>query len=256
MPDFPSLSFFSFVHISDPAHHETYNRYHQLDHRPANLALPGIHWGERFVRTPRCAEVSDVPDPRYADLHYINYYLFADPSPQSRAAWIKLGSLAAFWGRKPDHVWARREVGFFETLLATAHPRVRVPPDVVPMRPHRGIHVTVEEVSGDPEQMHLLGEWFARSWVPRLMECPHVAGVWTSVSEHAFPVTNVETATTPVHLITTVFLDGDPVEFTRARAELVDDRPVATRLLCSTPTETIEPWSWGWFDGEAADAPA
>ena len=64
MGAFPSLSFFSFAEMTDPSQHRTFNEYHQLDHRPANLALPGIYWGERFVRTPPCAAASEAPDAR------------------------------------------------------------------------------------------------------------------------------------------------------------------------------------------------
>ena len=250
MGAFPSLSFFSFPELTDPSQHRTFNEYHQLDHRPANLALPGIYWGERFVRTPQCAAASEAPDARYAGCHYVNYYLFSDPSPESRWEWTKLGSLAAYWGRKPDHVWSRREVGFFETLSAWAHPRVRVAPEVVPLRPQRGIHCTVEELSGDPGQLHELGLWVETVRVPALLALPGVAGVWTCVREDGFPSTRVAAAPEGDRptLITTVFLDDDPLAFTAARATLPDERPAGTRLLFASPFETIIPWQWDWFD--------
>jgi hypothetical protein len=247
---FPSLSFFSFAEITDPTKHRAFNEYHQLDHRPANLALPCVYWGERFVRTPACATISEVPDERYAGVHYVNYYLFSDTSREARWEWTKLGSLGAFWGRKPDHEWSRREVGFFETLSAWANPRVRVAAEVLPMRPMRGIHVTVEELSGDPGQLHDLGLWVETVWVPSLLACTGVAGVWTAVREDGLPASRVAEApegNRPT-MVTTVFLDDDPLAFTAERAALPDDRPDGTRLLFASPLEAITPWKWDWFD--------
>ena len=51
-------AFFSFTGINDPAKHRDYNEWHQLDHRPENLALPGVVWGERWVHSPDCAAVA------------------------------------------------------------------------------------------------------------------------------------------------------------------------------------------------------
>ena len=52
----PALAYFSFAEITDRTRHHEFNEYHQLDHRPENLALPGVIFGERWVRTPDCAQ--------------------------------------------------------------------------------------------------------------------------------------------------------------------------------------------------------
>jgi hypothetical protein len=38
---FSERVFFSFVELTDPSQHRAYNEWHQLDHRPENLLLPG-----------------------------------------------------------------------------------------------------------------------------------------------------------------------------------------------------------------------
>ncbi|ANH36663.1 hypothetical protein I601_0209 [Nocardioides dokdonensis FR1436] len=45
------LVFFSFIRLEEGSaeDHRAYNRWHQLDHRPENLALPGVAWGDRPV---------------------------------------------------------------------------------------------------------------------------------------------------------------------------------------------------------------
>ena len=46
-----TLAFFSFVSLGDgdPGAHRAYNRWHLYDHRPENLALDGVRWGDRWT---------------------------------------------------------------------------------------------------------------------------------------------------------------------------------------------------------------
>jgi hypothetical protein len=47
------MVFFSFAALDGAGldDHRRYNEWHQLDHRPENLALPGVAWGDRRART-------------------------------------------------------------------------------------------------------------------------------------------------------------------------------------------------------------
>ena len=47
---FSERAFFSFIELTDPDRHREYNEWHQLDHRPENLLLPGVAWGDRWAR--------------------------------------------------------------------------------------------------------------------------------------------------------------------------------------------------------------
>jgi hypothetical protein len=254
----PPVAFFSFAEITDPDKHRAFNEYHQLDHRPANLALPGVFYGERFVRTPACREASVAPDPRYERFHYFNYYLFRDDSPETRAEWTRLGSLAAYWGRKPDHAWSERTMGFYRTLKGYAAPRVRVAPEVVPIRPAAGVYVTIQELGGPPDGLEELGRWMDTVHIPALLEGDGVAGAFTFVSEDGFPVDRVASAAAGSHptMAVVLFLDGDPLAVAadighRHEAGALgppwEDEGVA-RLLFAGPLETIVPWQWEWFD--------
>ena len=71
--------------MSDPARHAVYNRWHQLDHRPGNLALPGVVHGERWVRSPDCAGRSVVSDERLSGTHSVNLDWFKDPTDHAIA---------------------------------------------------------------------------------------------------------------------------------------------------------------------------
>jgi hypothetical protein len=249
----PPTAFFSFAEITDPGKHAEFNDYHQLDHRPANLALPGVYWGERFVRTPRCMEASTAPDARYQRYHYFNYYLFRDSTPETRAEWTQLGSLAAYWGRKPDHSWSERTTGFYTTLKGYSNPRVRVPAEVVPMRPNLGVHVALVGLHGDPDAVDRFGRWYDLELMPAVMACSGAAGALSFVSEDGFPVGRPATPDVVPTLATVVFLEGDPVAFagelagTPGGGSWVDESGTG-ELQFSGPLETITPWKWDWFD--------
>jgi hypothetical protein len=92
--------------------------------------------------------------------------------------------------------------------------------------------------------------------VPDLLTCAGVAGVWTAVREDGFPASRVAEAPAGNRptMVTTVFLDGDPVRFAGELAALPDARPAGTTLLFASPLETIIPWQWDWFDATGAQS--
>lgn len=51
---FADAAFVSLARMTAPQHHQAYNEWHHLDHRPENLLLEGVMWGERWVQTPDC----------------------------------------------------------------------------------------------------------------------------------------------------------------------------------------------------------
>src|SRR5215217_4797281 len=105
---FAPKTFFSFTEVPNPANHRAYNEWHQLDHRPENLLLPGVAWGERWVHSPDCATVTTAPDPALARLHYLNMYWFRDPVEASTAEWSELAERSFHWGRRDDIRLANR----------------------------------------------------------------------------------------------------------------------------------------------------
>ena len=244
-------AFFSFLELTDRSRHQEFNEYHQLDHRPENLALPGVVWGERWVRSPDCAALSSGGDAELGRINYVAMYWFRDPVEESVAEWVELGDLAFQWGRRPETDWARREVGFFRPLKGYVNPRVLVSPDALPFRPVRGMHISILEV---PEPRSSAAEaafrWYDRTHIPDLVACPGVAGAWTFSRNQ----TGSGQPGLRVHLL---FLDEDPLEVLAgidqrrkewaAEGRMHDlDGVIEERL--STPLRTITPWQWDWFD--------
>jgi hypothetical protein len=164
--------FFSFTEISDPTRHRDYNAWHQLDHRPENLALPGVIYGERWVRSPDCAQVGQASDPRFEHFHYLNMYWFREPVEESRREWQDLGARSIQWGRRPELAWAKRNLlQFCEPVKGYVHPRVLVTADVLPFRPTRGIWVTVSQVVGDMVAAEDLYRWYDEVRIPDMVAC-------------------------------------------------------------------------------------
>lgn len=250
-------AFFSFVELTDPDKHHLYNQYHQLDHRPANLALPSVAWGDRWVRSPQCAQASRVSLPPLAQTQYVAMYWFADPVEESVKEWRELGERAFQWGRKPDTDWSRREVGYFVPLKGYVNPRVRVSADALPFRPLRGLYLTVslikEPHGAATEEMY---SWYDRVHIPDLVGCPGVAGAWTFYSEWNTLI-EAEQRHMPGHArITLLYIDGDPLEFAAELEHRKRDWDTAGRMIETSPMETvvletplldIRPWEWNWF---------
>jgi hypothetical protein len=262
-------AFFSFASILDPARHLLYNQWHQLDHRPENLSLDGVRYGERWVLSPDCAAVGRIDEPRLSGTHYINTYWFREPAAASIAEWQTLAERSFQWGRRPESEWAARPLmGFFSTVKGYVSPRVRVSADALPFRPNRGVHVTVSRLT-DPHSASTgqLFAWYDQVWIPDLLQRPGVAGVWTFSSDS----TTLDPSWRPVPGSTTfnasgsdqgsirillVYLDEDPVELCpqltdRAETAAARDRPGNAADLEATlfaaPLRVINPWEWDWF---------
>ena len=247
-------TFFSFVEVTDQSRHREYNEYHQLDHRPANLALPGVVWGDRWVRPPACRDASTGSSERLGAIHYVAMYWFADPLPPAIEEWRELGERAFQWGRKPDTDWTRRKVGYFVPLKGYVNPRVRVSEDVLPFRPVRGMHLTVSRVA-DPHASatEQVWSWYDRVRIPDLVSCKGVAGAWTFYSEWTTIEADDRDATGRFR-VTLLYLDEPPEiwladrERKSAAWDQLDTFGTET-VLVDTPLEPITPWQWDWFDG-------
>jgi hypothetical protein len=66
-----STVYLSLAEVVRPEAHRPYNEWNQLDHRPENLALPGVVFGDRWVRTPECETTALVRDDRLAGAQYL-----------------------------------------------------------------------------------------------------------------------------------------------------------------------------------------
>ena len=116
-------AFFSFTGVTDRSKHREYNEWHQLDHRPENLALPGVVWGERWVHSPDCAAVALHRDTAVQVTQYINLYWYREPYLQSIKEWQDLAEVAFQWGRRIDVALTTRPLmGFFSVVKGYVNP--------------------------------------------------------------------------------------------------------------------------------------
>lgn len=239
-------AFFSFPEVVDPARHRDYNAWHQLDHRPENLALPGVAHGDRWVRTPECRDASAVDlDPDLGAAHYVAMYWFREPARASIEEWRELGTTTLELGRRPELAWTRRRhTGFYRPLEGLVSPRVPVSAGALPYRPHRGVVLEVlraEEPAGPGAAAAFEAH---RADVMAALGRPGVAGAWTFGSRDpsgASPDGSTR--------ITITWCEDDP----RAVAASLPD-PFADshlRTVLRTPLLSIQTHEWDWFD--AAD---
>ncbi|GAB3125408.1 hypothetical protein [Glaciibacter psychrotolerans] len=248
------LAFFSFVELADAAQHDAYNRWHQLDHRPENLALPGVAWGDRWARaaTTGLAE----PGGEFAGTDYVAMYWFRSPVAESVAAWDRLGEASFQWGRGPIIPGVERTLlAFFRPVKGYSAPRVLVDPDVLPYRPNRGIHVTLTRYpEAHGAETHRCFGWEDARLIPALVAVPGVAGAWTFSFSHSqqhttLPFDGSRTEQPGGLRIRLLYLDGDPVETGEAIRRVENETAAhpdapqeAGDVLFSSSMRTIIPW--------------
>ena len=267
-----SKAYFSLTEILDPAHHRTHNEWHQLDHRPENLLLPGVVWGDRWVRSPDCARASSNLATQYANVHYAIMYWFREPIQPTLDAFFRLSERSFQWGRSPQIGWTRRPLrGFFTPIKGYAAPRARVSVDALARRPVKGIYVTVSRLKSHGADAEAAFRWYDEVRLPDLLQCFGAAGAWTFASDDLFPPPwddgappswsfadrhSRQAETHPLRLHV-VYLDEDPLDFLadvalrepawRADGRLRDTSAVEDVFFAS-PFRMIVPWEWDWFD--------
>ncbi|MFT4289128.1 hypothetical protein [Nocardioides sp.] len=250
--------FLTFTYLTDPTRHAEYNAWHQLDHLPENQLLPGVAWGDRWVRTPACAAASHVGDAGLTPIEYAVAYGFGAPVEPALQAWTDLNQRALWWGRRPELAWTeRRPVGFFHPVKEYAAARVLLAPAAVPHRPHRGIHLTLSRtaVASEPAGAAFFAS-LDREMVPEVLGVPGVAGAATyRLAAVAGGFGSSTTAGADDLVVRLLYLDGEVLE-TSARLEEALPSWVgrttapgdAEHVLLSTPMLSIRPWEWDWFD--------
>jgi hypothetical protein len=254
--------FFSFAEVTDPGSHRAYNAWHQLDHRPENLALDGVRHGERWVRTPGCAATSLVTDARLERTHYVNTYWFREPWRSSFTEWQGLAERSYQWGRRPEIEYALRPfMGLFRTVRGRAALRVLVGPDALPFRPARAVQLSMHrfELAHGPATHAFLMAAESRR-VPDLLALDGVAGVWTfssisttldpSFQDMAGSVTfSPSDADAGLFRAELVFIDGAPEQARRDIGTVSSGLDDAGQEIFRSLLLPIAAWDWDWFEG-------
>ncbi|PTR20227.1 hypothetical protein C8K36_1189 [Rhodococcus sp. OK519] len=259
----PNTAFLSMSRVVEPQHHRTVNAWHQLDHRPENLALPGVTTGERFVLTPRGREIATAAG-SFDNFHYANLYWFDDPAGPAIDTWAALAESTFREGRRPDiGLLERPYMGFFQRVASAIAPHVRVTPRAVCFRPVTGmlLHVRAFGPGLARAELHEQLRREAETVVPTLVGVPGVSAAWSLVSapELAPPLWQSREGATSEEdtLIVTLTAveDADPSHVLSLLSDPAAEWAAALHersgtLLFDGALETITPWRWDWFDGD------
>jgi len=225
------LGFFSFTEITANGDHRAYNEWHQLDHLPEQLPIPGIAHGQRWVCTPACAAVRAVAAGDLASTHYLTCYLMTEPLEETLTLFFDLADYLHEVGRFYKHRRSHLS-GPLEVIETHAARRVDVSPEAVPYRPNRGIYAVVEEDPAGPPTVAAAD----------LLGIDGVAGVWVFETTERVPAGRW---TKGERRITLCYLDGDPLATSAAMPAAL-----TSGAAYAGPLQTVRPWEWDWFDGE------
>lgn len=244
------FGFFSFTELTDPREHRAYNEWHQLDHMPEQIPLPGLVHGQRWVATPACQRARRIAEPPLDRVHYMTLYLMTGPEERVIERFRNWGERLSELGRFHRHRISHLS-GPFLFLKAHAAPRIRISPEAVPYRPCLGIYVTVEEPAASP-RLDDWARWLDAVHLPDLLGVPGVAGIWSFVARSASFHDRPDG-----RRITVCYLDDDPLAVTERLEEQralwrregrLPDWSAEVRTRFAGPFETITPWKWDWFD--------
>jgi hypothetical protein len=212
------VGIFSLTPPAPPDDDGSYLRWHLLDHMPEQYQLPGVALAHRWIADDELiAARLAAAGPMGGLANLVEYYV-TDPVEPTLEEFMQLGGRLRELGRFPE---VRPSLGVRMLALQGwyAAPSSLVSPEVIALRPHRGVLVMIEEpVTGVDTWL----EWLHREHLPELLEVDGVAGagVYRATDEWALP-DRVERDDV---LVSVLYLDGDPAATTAAARELVEQR--------------------------------
>jgi hypothetical protein len=267
---FASRTYFSLSVIASPERHLDHNLWHQLDHRPENLLLLGVAWGDRWVRSPDCAGMSHGSNAAYLAAHYGIMYWFREPLRETLDDWFHLTHRSFQWGRSSQVGWTERPMrGFFSPVKGYVAPRAFVSIEALPYRPVKAVHVTLSRVEHTHKDAAEILRWYDRERLPDLLACRGVAGGWVLAEDASFqarweeggpqwPFADQATRSgiaTP-NRMQILYLDEEPADVL-ADIEARDrelkkqgrlrDTSAVEDVMFASPLRAITAWEWDWF---------
>lgn len=274
----PTRCYFSLSEIA-AGHHRDHNEWHQLDHRPENLLIPGIAWGDRWVRPPDCRALSSGTADAYMNAHYAIMYWFREPMRETLDDFFALSERSFAWGRSPQVGWTKRPMrGFFVPIKGYAAPRVRVSADALPLRPVKAIIVTQTRLDHAHRDAQRVLAWQDEIRLPDLLQTRGVAGAWTFGDDAlfqppweeggpgwSFADRNSRSGLPVPNRMRILYLDEEPADVlaaieeddkSRRRAGRLIDASAVEEVMFESPFRAVVPWEWDWFDGDAAKGEA
>jgi hypothetical protein len=267
----PSRVYFSLTIVTDPDRHDDYNRWHQLDHVPENLLLPGVAWGERWVRSPDCDALSHGSNQAYRDSHYGIMYWFREPLRETLDDWFHLTHRSFQWGRSSQVGWTRRPMrSFFSPIKGYVAPRALVSAAALPLRPTKAVHITLSHFNlQHPDAAEAL-RWYDQVRLPELIQRRGVTGAWVLAEDPQFqaPWTDggaewpfadhsLRDGAVSPNRMQILYLDEEPEEVladiaAQDRANMRTSPRIDTSafedVMLAGPMRPVVPWEWNWFD--------
>jgi hypothetical protein len=200
--------------------------------------------------------LSSGDDPALTACHYVTLYWFTAPVQQSVTDFIELGARTYLSGRRPELPYVKRPFGKpFLPVEGYVNPRIFVSAEVLPIRPNRGVYISVSDLSGEEVAVHGALQWYNEVRIPDLLECHGVAGAWVLASEDGFA--RQQPGMHSSMRATILYLDEDPVDVMsdidsrrpkwKRKGRYRDTSEVETVHFAS-PLRSIVPWQWDWFD--------
>jgi hypothetical protein len=259
-PNRAQMGVFSLARRSPTGHDADYLAWHLLDHQPEQYRIDGVLKGQRWVSTPACRAArrpcSGPAAARFDGVDHVTHYLFGRPvgapgdSPLDDALddFLALGAELAGLDRYPARLPSVM-LANFEVESVAAAPRVRVSPEAIPFRPHRGVYLVLEP----PAPRDPPGE--RAQDLAGLVAVDGVAGAWRFAPGTRRP----DRFDAAGLAVTLCYLDGDPAAVAPALAQAFEGwwRRSGVEPALAAPFETVSvPWPGGPLPGPGGPGPS
>jgi len=243
------IGYFSLSASSPDGDDRPYLEWHQLDHMPEQYQLPGLVFGQRWAATPACLAARAAAVDDWEQVRHVVCYLMGEPVEPTLNDFVALGGHLRQMGRFSLTLPSVYRGGL-PLLEYHAAPHALVNPEVVPMRPNRGIYLIVEE----PIDRDRLDEYLRRVHtddVPDMLEVPGVAGAWLFRTSSELARSELLKANfSPGHfLFTVLYLDNEPATVAERLQPLLAARweGAPVRPVLAAPFESMMHWDWDRF---------
>ncbi|MFS3130761.1 hypothetical protein ACLM5J_20325 [Nocardioides sp. Bht2] len=261
----PRVGFLSLAKARDPKLHRAINEWHQLDHRPENLALEGVAHGERFVQTPKLAATAHARG-GFEDFDYATLYWLDAPEGRAIEVWSEFAEQSFREGRRPDvDLVDRPYMDFFRVAGYLPAPGSRLNTRALHFLPGTGVVIIARALPADAGRSALGRHhaWELDTVLPALANVPGYAAGWVLQNDSTLAPTEwsmreaaaVHDPAAEIIRLTWIITEVDqPGTVLERILETLGQVPESDAMLGETvflgAAETITPWNWSWFDDE------
>lgn len=203
----------------NPESEHDFNFWYDSDHVPENRALPGIFHAQRYVATPELMALRMDGTLEENGAKYLSVYFAEIELQETKEYMALLSKRLREKNRFPSYFHGVYRGNYGLDFYATRQDLI-IDPGAVPVMPHNGIYLTLDELNGSDDEKSVL-DYYEKDEVPFMLGCPGVAAAFRFRCLEP-PYLN--------HVLHFFFLDGDPASAAGAIRKRLSEQGMTEEL--------------------------